>query len=354
MLTWSKLPSIIITLAVAAPAGFLFYDLRIPLPWLLGPIIATLIYNSLTRRACWPVGLRDLALIVIGYSMGRTITLETAHQILVTLPSIFAVTLLTLTFSVALGTFTCRKTGISLASGILGSMPGGLTQMVLLTEEIKDADLNVVTLMQTIRILAVVFIVPFVATYGIAHLSGAPLPVPLNTGPSTLFSSLPGIVMAPAGAWLAYRLRLSTPFLLGPIFGTAAAVLCGYPAAPVPPLMLGTAQIFFGIYMGLGMTLSGLRQLGKVFPYAVGGAVALVAFTFLLGFGLTFLIPATLLTAFLGTAPGGMAEMGMTALMLHADIATVLAYQLFRLFAILLALPPLLKWRLNDRREKRC
>lgn len=346
--TQVKLLPIILTFIAAFPGGFLFYYLRIPLPWMLGPIIAILIYNSISNnRARWPVSLRNLGLIVIGYSMGRTINHETAHQILMTLPSIFVVTLLTILFSIALGYFTHRRTGISFASGILGSMPGGLTQMVLLTEEIKDSDLTVVTFMQTVRVLAVVFIVPLVATYGIAHLPGTPFLIPMNLDQSALLRSLPGIVMAPIGAWLAYRLKLPTPFLLGPIFGTAAAVLCGYQAPPVPRPMLNTAQVFFGIYMGLGITLSGLRQLGKVLPYAIGGAVALVAFTFLLGFGLTFFIPATLLTHFLSTAPGGMPEMGMTAIALHADIATVLAYQLFRLFFILLVVPPILKWRFN-------
>lgn len=343
-----KFLSIILTFIAAVPAGFLFYYLRIPLPWMLGPILATLIYNSISNnRACWPVSLRNLGLIVIGYSMGRTITHETVQQIWTILPSIFVVTLLTTMFSVVLGYFTHRQTGISFASGILGSMPGGLTQMVLLTEEIKDTDLTVVTFMQTVRVLAVVFIVPFVATYGLVHPPGALLSIPVIPDQGTFLRYLPGIAMAPIGAWLAYRLKLPTPFLLGPIFGAAAVVLCGCEAPPVPRPMLNTAQIFFGISMGLGITLNSLRQIGKVLPYAIGGAVTLVAFTFLLGFGLTLFIPDTLLTNFLGMAPGGMPEMGMTAIALHADIATVLAYQLFRLFFILMVIPPLLKWKFN-------
>lgn len=315
---------------------------------MLGPIIAILTYNSINEnRACWPVSFRNLGLIVIGYSMGSTINHETTNQILVTLPSIFMVTMLTIIFSVVLGYFTHRQTGISFASGILGSMPGGLTQMVLLTEEIKDTDLTVVTIMQTVRLLAVVFIVPFIATYGIAHPPISPLLTHMNIDQSTLFRSLPSVIMAPIGAWLAYRLKLPTPFLVGPIFSTAVAVLFGYEAAPVPRIMLNMAQIFLGIYMGLGITMNSIRQLGKLLPYAIIGAVTLVVFTLLLGFCLTFFIPATLLTNFLSLAPGGMPEMGVTAITLHADIATVLAYQLFRLFFVLLVVPPLLKWKFN-------
>ncbi len=336
------------TLAAAVPGGILFYLLHVPLPWMLGPLAAVLAYNALSGgKACWPVGIRNVGMIVMGYSMGRVVTADALRQIAGDLPAMFAVTLLTLLFSAATGYVTHRRTGVSLASGVVGSMPGGLMQMVVLGEEIRDADMTVVAFMQTLRVLAVVFIVPVIATFGLAHAAGgAPLPpVPAESG--DFVRALPAIAASVAGAWFAVRTKLSTPYLLGPIFGAAAAVLAGFPAPPVPRSVLNIAQLFFGAYMGLAITTAALRQLGRVFPWALGGAVVLVAFTFLLGAGLTVFMPATLLTAFLSTAPGGMAEMGMTAIVLHADIATVLVFQLFRLFCLLMAVPPFLKWWLN-------
>ena len=84
---------IIITFFVSIPSGFLFYYLHVPLPWMLGPLTSMLIYNSISNnRACWPISFRNLGLIVMGYSMGRTITIETSQQILSDLPAMFAVT----------------------------------------------------------------------------------------------------------------------------------------------------------------------------------------------------------------------------------------------------------------------
>jgi membrane AbrB-like protein len=312
---------------------------------MLGPLTITLLYNAAGRkRASWPIQLRNAGLVVIGYSMGRTVTLETAEQILTNLPAMTAVTFLTVLFCVVMGYVTHRQTGISLASGILGSMPGGLGQMVLLSEEIANADMTVVTFMQMSRVLTVVFIVPVIATYGMAHLPGGPfLPPTGGTFSYCLASVLPALLIAPLGAWCAFLLKLPIPFLLGPIFATAVAVLFGSPVPPVPRPLMHTAQLFFGTYMGIIITLESLRQLGKVFPYAVGGSVALVTFTYLLGFGLTRITPADLLTAFLSTAPGGLTEMGIVALSLNADVTLVLAYHLFRLFSILLVVPPLLR-----------
>jgi membrane AbrB-like protein len=341
---FSKVLTILTTGLVAIPGGFLFSFLHIPLPWMLGPLTITLIHHALRGKGVrWPVEFRNAGLIVIGYSMGRTVTVETTQQILINLPGMVAVTLLIVLFSLATGYLTHRQTGISLASGILGSVPGGLAQMVLMAEEIKDADVTVVTLMQMARILAVLFIVPFVATYGIVHLPAGTPAVAAATHYG--LAVLPALLMAPLGAWLASRMNFPIPFLLGAIFATTAAVLIGFPAPPVPRPLINTAQLFFGVYLGITISLESLRGVGKVLPWAIGGSVALVAFTYLVGFGLTLVTPASLLTAFLSTAPGGITEMGIVALTLGADVAFILAYQLFRLFCILLAAPLLLRRR---------
>jgi membrane AbrB-like protein len=342
---WNEKRNLLSTGLIAIPGGFIFEFLHIPLPWMLGPMTAVLVYHAIGKGARWPIQLRNAGLIVIGYSMGRAVTIETARQILVNLPTMTAVTLLTVLFCAGMGYITHRRTGISLASGILGNMPGGLSQMVLLCDEIADADVTVVTFIQMSRVMTVVFIVPFIAAYGIARLPGGPQVLPAGETLAYSFAAiLPALLIAPLGAWLASRLKLPMPFLLGPLFATAAAVLFfGSPAPPVPRPLMHTAQLFFGISLGIVITPESLRQLGRVFPYAVGGSAALVAFTYLLGFGLTLITPADLLTTFLSTSPGGVTEMGIVALALSADVTFVLAFHLFRLFSIMLMVPPLLR-----------
>ncbi|MNW03830.1 putative ammonia monooxygenase [compost metagenome] len=51
----------------------------------------------------------------------------------------------------------------------------------------------------------------------------------------------------------------------------------------------------------------------------------------------------SLTTAFLGTAPGGMAEMGLTGAAVGADLSIIVAYQMFRLLFILFIAPLVVK-----------
>ncbi|NRG45353.1 AbrB family transcriptional regulator, partial [Bacillus sp. CRN 9] len=49
-------------------------------------------------------------------------------------------------------------------------------------------------------------------------------------------------------------------------------------------------------------------------------------------------------TSFLSLSPGGMDQMAIIAHEVGADLSVITGYQLFRLFFIFFAVPPLLKW----------
>lgn len=343
------------TFLLSLIGGAAFQFLRIPLPWLLGPMTALLVWREAFRKeAAWPGELRNAGLTLLGYMMGGTFTASVALQIAGQLPSMAAATLLTVGFAFLLGWLTYRRSGISLASGLLGSIPGGLSQMVALCSEVKDADLTVVTFMQTIRLMAVIFIVPFLAIHGLA--SGAfATQQAVQTGVNATAGNTPmGNLWLSANAiwyvlavglmvWLSPKLRLPTPYMLGPML--AAAVLCvsGLPAPKLPDLVIVIAQIMVGAHMGVNTSLSSLANWRKLLPYALLGGIGIVVFSLGVGYVLTLWHPMSFVTAFLGAAPGGMTEMGLTGAAVHADLSIIVAYQMFRILFILFIAPYLMK-----------
>ncbi|MDR3562545.1 MAG: AbrB family transcriptional regulator [Negativicutes bacterium] len=333
------------TLVVALLGGWIFVHINVPLPWLLGPVASVVVWSSLLGgKPYWPVGIRNAALLVLGYLMGRPFTLEAAHQVASQFPAMALMTLLTVLFSLAMSYMTYRQTGISLASCVIGGVPGGLAQMVLLGEEIPSADGTIVAFMQTIRVLAVVFSIPFLAIHGLA--GGAPA----GAAQAPVFSALtpaavlPFILVVLVSAWLAIKVKLPTPHLLGPVLGTCLLVLNGLPAPLVPAPIIIAAQVAMGAYIGKNINLSSMEsQWRTILPYTLLNVALVVLFSISLGWVLTLMIPATLVTGFLSTAPGGVAEMGLTAMLVNADLSTVVAYQIFRVFFILLVMPFMLK-----------
>ena len=153
--------------------GAVFNLLHIPLPWTLGPLTAVMLYNYRSRAAQqWPVYIRNSGLVVLGCMMGVSFTAEAGRQILRQLPFMLVSTLVVISLSLVLGYLVTRRLGLNRATGLMGSIPGGLSQMVALSDEIEDSDVTVVTFMQMIRYLTVVFTVPFLTLHLLPEGSG--------------------------------------------------------------------------------------------------------------------------------------------------------------------------------------
>ncbi len=344
------LTKILATFAVAAAGGLLFFHIRSPLPWLLGPLAATILLGRLRPSAvCWPLALRNTGLLVLGYIMGRPFTAEVGLFILSQLPLMLAMTALLILASLAAGYLTHRQTGLTLATSVLATVPGGLSQMVVLSEEIAGADVAVVTLMQTLRMLSVVFTVPFLTIHGLAA-GAAGAAAPVGAAAAAPAAALPFVAAVVAGALLAVRLRIPTPYLLGPVLATAPLVVAGLPAPAVPQPLLTVAQIAVGAYMGSNINLAGLGGWRKILGATLLNIVVLLLVALLIGYYLAAAIPASPATAFLSTAPGGMAEMGLTAILVGADVSVVVGYNLFRVLFILLVMPIFLRRWLGEGR----
>ncbi|PZE22098.1 AbrB family transcriptional regulator [Paenibacillus xerothermodurans] len=387
------------TICVTFIGGVLFTLLHVPLSWMLGPLTAAVVWSSLVRRRLtWPGGLRNAGLALLGYSMGLSFTIDSV--ISSQLPLMLLATALTLVFSLGVAYITARHTGISGASSVIGSVPGGLSQMVVLSDEVEGADTAVVAFMQTIRLLAVVFVVPFLAVHGLAGGEGtgyAPvgngeggyamplgaLPgagghtamqgVPAVTGGDTAMQGVPALTGGDSGllsslavaahtvvdrplfclllmaavigaAWMAGKLRFPTPYFLGPIIAAGVITVLGLDPPTLPPLVVILAQWCLGVSMGLGIKLNSLSNWRRLLPYSLLGSISVVAFCWTLSYAFSLLQPVSMVTAFLSTAPGGMTEMGVTATLVGADVSLVVAYQMFRILFILFIVPYALRW----------
>lgn len=341
--------SVLETLLIAFLGGILFSYVHTPLPWMLGSLTTVLLWNFLLKRkVCWPASMANIGQMIIGYTIGRTFTQETCQQIIIQLPIMLLVTIVTIIFSFLMGYIAHKKTGISVESGLIGSIPGGLSQTAVLCAEVPGSDITVVTVMQTARLLSVIFVVPFLAIHGLGNSSLMTVGIPTISATTSLALPISQILIVACvvilSSLLAWRLRMPTPFLLGAVIGTASIGLYGLTLPQLPQNWLNGAQLCIGAYTGARINLGSLTNWRKILPYTMLGVIGLIFCSIAIAFLLMRFHDISLITAFLSTAPGGMAEMGLTGMMLQADLSVIVAFQLFRLLFILMVLPPVLKW----------
>ena len=339
--------SLLQTLLIACLGGVLFTLAHIPLPWLLGALTSVLVFSLATgRRMYWPDLLCSCGLLLLGYTIGRTFTAETGQRILTQFPAMITATLVTILFCSFQGYRIHKKRGVSLASGLIGSIPGGLSQMIVICTEIASADLTIVTFMQTARLLGVVFVVPFLVLHGFDMDPAAAAAVGAALGSRQSVSPLNAMVLAAivlASGLAAARLKFPTPHLLGPVLVIATMVFFGMAAPPLPPYGLDFAQLCIGAYTGSRINIASIHNLKQFSLHTLSNVVWLVGFSLTAGYLLSYFFDIPVVTGFLCTAPGGMPEMALTSMMVNADTTIVVAFHLFRLLFILIVVPPVLR-----------
>ncbi|AGT31858.1 hypothetical protein M493_07885 [Geobacillus genomosp. 3] len=349
---WKKTIRLILTFIIGALGDIAFSLLHIPLHWVLGPAAALLAASHLFKeKLYWPTAIRNVGLIPIGYTLGAPVTAATLAEMARQLPTMMLATVLMLLFSFVVSSLVAKWTHLSLRSVVTGCIPGGLSQMLVLGEELKGVDPTVVTLFQVMRLMGVVFLVPLIALSPLLSEGAAgATDAGMAGGPDwTVGLALLYAAVTVAGALVGKRLRLPTAYLLGPIIGTAALVLVGTPAPHLPAPLLDVAQITMGTYLGLMLKPTAIEGKGKVMAASVLAGCALILFSMLSAFVLMSWHRIPYLTAFIALAPGGMDQMGILAQEAHASLAIVTGYQMFRIFFILFVVPPALKTLFSTR-----
>lgn len=347
--------NMIIVSLLAIILGFVLQSIHMILPWLFGPIFASIIVIKIMKRSVkWPNWLGNTGLLILGVQMGSTFTLDVLHDIKdewlqIILMSVFII-LLALIISIVFK----KIANVSFETALLSAIPGALSQMVVMAEENKKADLLIVTLTQTSRIMFVVILVPIISSiYG----SNGSSSRQIDTAPS-MFSVLDitGYITLIVGIAVLfiifYKIKFPVPHLLAPIFVLLTWNLYTEQVFSLDYQLIIIAQVLFGIRIGVQISAL-INNLTKKTVFAIGFQnVSLILGAFILVFIFDLFIDDNINDLFLSAAPGGMAQIIVVALETGGDVAMISSYHIFRIFFILLIISPLIKLFLGIKSKK--
>ncbi|WP_083207772.1 AbrB family transcriptional regulator [Fictibacillus arsenicus] len=343
----NQLLQISVTLFSALIGGFIFCIFKLPIPWLLGPMTVVLLVSNLgIIKLHWPIYIRNTGLIIVGYSIGLTFTRDTLFTMISKLPSMAFMTILLILICTGMAFFISRITDINFPTALTSSIPGGLSQIITFAEETKGIDITTVTFFQVIRVIMIIFLVPFLIFSPLLSKEE------LETAPQVISTSVqqeffPQIILfaifSVIIALLGKRINLPTAFLLGPILGIAFLNVSGVQGPPLPSAVLDISQFMIGGYIGLLLKPDKLKHRAKIIPVALFSSLILVCISLGMSFLLVWQYQFSAITSFLSLAPGGADQMGIIGHELNADVSMITGYQLFRILFIFFAVPPLLK-----------
>jgi membrane AbrB-like protein len=337
----------VVALAFSGAAGALFAGLKTPLPWMIGPLLAMAACNFLGARLRAVPGGRQAGQLVIGSALGLYFTPEVARQVASLWPLLVFAALFAMLVAWGCGWFLARTTDTDRATAFFASVPGGAAEMAILGERF-GARVDRIALAQSLRILVVVIVVPFALGYSGMHGSDAysPSPVPLYWPKLALLlaiAAIAGCVLSLAG--------IANSFMFGPLLVAIVLTSNEWQFSSIPTWMSNLGQLLLGCALGSRFERHFLGSLGR---YAAAVLVSVLA-SIALAAGLSVLLawwsglPAA--TLMLANAPGGIAEMCITAKVLRLGVPLVTAAHVTRVLVLLNATAPI--YRLATRLRRR-
>ncbi|MBF0394694.1 MAG: AbrB family transcriptional regulator, partial [Alphaproteobacteria bacterium] len=150
----------LLALGLGAAGGLVFREVGLPLPWMLGALAANLLASLFGARPKMPVHLRAVMVGVLGLMLGSAFSPAMLEQVGRWPAGMAAVLAYVLLGTGILALSFRRLAGYDPATAYFSAAPGGLTEMIL-TGTAMGGDERTISLTHAMRIVLVVFTVPF-------------------------------------------------------------------------------------------------------------------------------------------------------------------------------------------------
>jgi membrane AbrB-like protein len=326
--TWVN-PALAVLLC--AVAGAMFALLRIPLPWMIGPLAAMAAGNFAGVGLRAPPMSRQTGQVVVGTALGLYFTPRVAAEVASYWPLLVIGGVLAILLGVLGGWVLARLTGTDGTTAFFASVPGGATEMTVLGER-YGARADRVALAQSLRILAVVVVVPLALTYSGAHGSDVYLPAAVSLDWMKLLLLLSA--GATVGALFAF-FGIPNAFMFGPLALATMLTVAEVQLSSLPTFLSSVAQVLLGCALGSRFERRSLQSAPRYVVGVFASVVVIIVAAAVSGFLLAVAWGLPVPTLVLAMAPGGIAEMCITAKVLQLGVPLVTAAQVARVLVLL-------------------
>lgn len=324
------------TLALAAAGAALFHVLKLPLPFLFGPMSACLLAALLgvRLRGTGQVGVG--ARTILGVAVGASLTPTVVAALPAMLLSVAIIPFYVAVIGLIGVPYFQRICGFDRVTAWYAAMPGGLQDMVIFGQE-AGGDVRALSLLHATRVLIVITLAPIILTQGFGATLSNAVGAPAADLPLLELALM--AVAAIVGWKGGERIGLFGASILGPLIVTGVLSLTGLLHHRPPKEAILAAQFFIGTGIGVGYVGVTLKELKHVVVSGVGFVLILAA----LAASVTELVVVSGLAhpteGFLAFAPGGQAEMTVLAIVAGADLGYVVVHHLVRVFVVIAGAP---------------
>jgi membrane AbrB-like protein len=334
---------IVATLALALVAALGCVALGTPLPWIIGPLLVTAVLGMAGVPLAGSTRLRNAGQWMIGVALGLYFTPEVVVLLGRLAPALAAGIAWALLMGYGFYRLLRRAlpgSGDDRATPFFAAAIGGASEMAVMAERVGGR-VDRVAAAHSLRILIVVVTIPF--AYQALGIHGVDV-----AAPAVQQVSAPGLLallaLSAAGMALLAWLGAPNPWVLGALGSTALVTALGVELSALPRWASNAGQLFIGVALGVRFTPDFVRAAPRWLAAVALGTLAMIVASAAFAAALARGAGLHWATVLLGTSPGGIAEMCITAKVLQLGVPVVTAFHVTRYVAVVLLTTPLYRW----------
>jgi membrane AbrB-like protein len=334
------LRSFSMALAIGVPAGMLCAWLRSPLPWLIGPLVACAIASGAGLPLRGPLVARHAGQWAIGATLGLYFTPEVVGRLAMYAGPIFSGIAWAVLVGLGCAWALRRFADADPATAFFAGAVGAASEMALQGER-NGGRVETIAAAHSLRIMMVVIILPF--SYRWLDIRGSDLYQPSAAAvvPTALLLL---VAVTIAGALLMKAARLPNAWVIGPLLASAALTASGHAGTAMPAWVVNSGQVLIGVSLGTRFAPGFFRRAPRILSVVFASTLVAIGASALFGLLLSRLSGISPATLVLATAPGGVAEMSLTAKVLKLGVPIVTVFHVTRMAALVLLLGSVYRW----------
>jgi membrane AbrB-like protein len=340
------------TVAAGACGSALFLWLAVPGGGISGAMLVVTLMTVFGLAVRIEGGLRTIAMVASGVTLGAAVTPETLRGI-TTYPGSLAIMAVGVAATTLAGTaFLCVFAGWSRATALLATSPGAFSYIISVAPRVKG-DVPRIVVVQMFRVLILMAVLPMLVVET-ANLSGG-MPTPKGPPPALDPLWLVGVMLAAgaAGGFLFERLKIAGGIFFGAMLVSAAFHGTGLAPGRLPAELAFVGQCLIGTWTGSRFVGFDWRRLPGLLGVASASIAISIATSALFAWLASALLGLSFGAAMIAFAPGALEAMTMLAFAIGLDPLYVGVHHLARFMLLNMSMPLVVRYWLEPQVNKK-
>ena len=332
-----------VAIIIGIIGGFIGSFIKLPLPWLLGPLLLNLLISFTKYNISFSKKLLSPIFLIIGIILGGTLNVTLLYKINLWVYSSFAMVFYVFISTIIVAFYFLKVCKFGKFNSVLAALPGAFVPISSALLELKNNKNKQVLIPQATRVIFLVCMLPVIFVYEVGYVELGGLGNENIFNLKYFFEILSLFVLCYLASIFIKKLKIPSSTLLAGMLVSGALYTFQIVDARFPDFFINISFVFLGT--ALGSRLNGLKFKELIFFIFHGIIISIILMLIAAGaaYLMTHFLKFDFLPTFLSFTPGGIHEMVIISVAYNIDPIFVSYHHFLRIILIVLLIPFLIK-----------